>query len=168
MHLGKHLCFRGGRNKDGERERNRGKMHLEWDHCLPAGMCVGKAGEHRAFVTLKSFQAGYLWRLTSRSLLGCWVPVPTGSALSFSLFPTICCHKFPQASSALEYSFSPWWKTRGRETQPQPAAAWGWQGCKVCPCTAASGELWVLQKHPWVPAVLGTPCPGLDWGRMGS
>lgn len=68
-------------------------------------------------------------------------------------------HLLPQIPPAPEYSFSPWWKTRGRETQPQPAAAWGWQGCSVCPCAAASGELWVLQKHPWVPTGAGDSLP---------
>lgn len=84
--LRKHLCLRGVREQEGERERNRGKQHLEQDCSLPAGVCAGKAGQHCAFLTLKALQAGHLWLFTLCSLSGCCVPVPAGSTLCPFLF----------------------------------------------------------------------------------
>lgn len=165
MHLGKHLCFRGGREKEGKRERNRGKMHPEWDHCLPAVMHAGKAGQHRAFVTLKAFQAGHLRQLTSRSLLGCWVPVPTGCAPSFSLFPTICCCKFPLPRSTVSVHGR---KQEGEKPNPNLHHRGDGKDSACALVLLPAGSCGCFRSTPGCQRVPGTPRPRLCWGRMGN
>lgn len=172
VHLGKHLCFRGGREKKGEKERKRGKRHPEQDCSLRAGVCARKAGQHCAFLTLKALQAGHLWLFTPHSLPGCCVPVPAGSVLRPFLFsPPSAVANSPEHLPP-RHRVSTWaGKQEGEKSKPSlqqhgegqdPACAWSPSQCHLGSAVGCFGGT------PGCQLVLGTACLRLAQGEDGE
>lgn len=148
VHLGKHLCFRRGR----ERRKREEKMHLERDCCLP--VCARR--ERRTALCICDTKS-----MAGRSPVAAQSSLPSEVLCSHACrqrfvlfsFPHHLLSQIPPSIACPGIEFQPMVENK-RERNPTPAPT-----PTPCPCAAAS--LTTVPRERWVlvaPLGAGAPC----------